>query len=72
MRNKTNFNLRAVLADRIKQLYLKNYSSKSMTIEDFKNTSILYANFKECSLCEKSLIDDLVKEMYEWNITGII
>ena len=70
--NKSLLYLRSILADRIKQLYLNNYSSKSMTIEDFKNMTILYADFKECSLCEKSLIDDLVKEMYEWSITGLI
>lgn len=70
--NKSLLYLRSILADRIKQLYLNNYSSKSMTIEDFKNMTILYTNFKGCSMCEKSLIDDLVKEMYEWSITGLI
>lgn len=64
--------LRAVLADRIKQLYLNNYLSKSMTANDLKNITTLYTSFKECSAYEKSYIDDLVKEMYTWDITCVI
>lgn len=69
MRNKSLLYLRTMLADRIKQLYLNNYSSKSIAIDDFKNITTLYVKFKECSAYEKSYIDELIKEVYTWDIT---
>lgn len=70
MNNRRLLCLRSILADEIKRIYLMNFNSKSLTINDYERLTKIYTHFKDCSIYKESWVDKLAEEMHTWKIVG--